>query len=149
MKLTNKVLYQPAKAVEDFAHPSRNEFLAGQMFSLMKKNYGIGLAAPQIGLRQRLFVMEVDQVKRVCYNPKVTESSADLTEYPEGCLSFPGDECKIYRASAVTVRYQNTQGIWIQEQLDGLAARCFQHELDHLNGITMHDRAKDPYATES
>ena len=149
MKLTNKVLYQPAKAVEDFAHPSRNEFLAGQMFSLMKKNYGIGLAAPQIGLRQRLFVMEVDQVKRVCYNPEVTESSADLTEYTEGCLSFPRDECTIKRPSAVTVRYQDVTGTWIEEQLQGLEARCFQHELDHLDGITMHDRAKEQHATES
>ena len=149
MKLTNKVLYQPAKAVEDFAHPSRNEFLTGQMFSLMKKNHGIGLAAPQIGLRQRLFVMEVNQVKRVCYNPEVTESSADLTEYPEGCLSFPGDECTIKRPSCVTVRYQDVAGTWIEEQLQGLEARCFQHELDHLDGITMHDRAKEQHATES
>jgi len=149
MKLTNTVLYRPAKTFEDFAHPARNSFLANQMFSFMRKNNGIGLAAPQVGISKRLFVMEVDAVQRACFNPEITDQSADLTDYPEGCLSFPGDECKIYRASAITVRYQNTQGIWIQEQLDGLAARCFQHELDHLNGITMHDRAKEPYATES
>jgi len=149
MKLTNKVLYRPAKAFEDFAHPARNSFLANQMFSFMRKNNGIGLAAPQVGMSKRLFVMEVDAVQRACFNPEITASSADLTEYTEGCLSFPKDECIIKRPSAVSVRYQNVQGIWIQEQLDGQAARCFQHELDHLDGITMHDRAKEPYATES
>jgi peptide deformylase len=149
MKLTNKVLYRSAKAFEDFAHPARNSFLANQMISFMQKNNGIGLAASQVGISKRLFVMEVDAVQRACFNPEIIVWSVDLTDYSEGCLSFPGDECKIYRASAITVRYQNTQGIWIQEQLDDLAARCFQHELDHLNGITMHDRAKESYATES
>jgi peptide deformylase len=149
MKLTNKVLYRPAKAFEDFAHPARNSFLANQMFSFMRKNNGIGLAAPQVGISKRLFVMEIDAVQRACFNPEITDQSVDLTDCPEGCLSFPKDECIIKRPSAVSVRYQNVQGTWIQEQLDGLAARCFQHELDHLNGITMHDRAKEPYATES
>jgi len=149
MKLTNKVLYRPAKPFADFNHPAHNSFLANQMFSLMKKNNGIGLAAPQIGVSRRLFVMEIDQTQRACFNPEITASSADLTEYIEGCLSFPKDECKIKRPSVVSVRYQNVQGIWIEEQLQGLEARCFQHELDHLDGITMHDRAKEQHATES
>jgi len=149
MKLTNKVLYRPAKPFVDFDHPAQNSFLANQMFSLMKKNNGIGLAAPQIGISRRLFVMEIDQTQRACFNPEITSSSADLTEYTEGCLSFPKDECKIKRPSVVAVRYQNVQGIWIEEQLQGLEARCFQHELDHLDGITMHDRAKEQHATES
>jgi peptide deformylase len=149
MKLTNKVLYRPAKPFADFDHPAQNSFLATQMFLLMKKNNGIGLAAPQIGVSRRLFVMEIDQIQRACFNPEITDSSADLTEYIEGCLSFPQDECKIKRPSAVSVRYQNVQGTWIEEQLQGLEARCFQHELDHLDGITMHDRAKEQHATES
>lgn len=149
MKLTNKVLYRPAKAVEDFSHPTQNSFLAEQMFSFMKKNDGIGLAAPQVGISRRLFVMEIGQVRRVCFNPEITGHSTDLTEYTEGCLSFPGEECKIKRPGTVSVRYQNTEGIWIAEQLQGLEARCFQHELDHLDGITMHDRAKEQHATES
>jgi peptide deformylase len=149
MKLTNKVLYRPAKKVEDFGRPSQNSFLAEQMFSFMKKNNGIGLAAPQIGVSRRLFVMEIDRVKRVCFNPEITDHSTDLTEYIEGCLSFPQDECKIKRPGIVSVRYQTAEGIWIEEQLQGLEARCFQHELDHLDGITMHDRAKEQHATES
>ena len=149
MKLTNKVLYRPAKPFSDFDHPAQNSFLANQMLSLMKKNNGIGLAAPQVGVSRRLFVMEIDQVQRACFNPEITDSSTDLTEYVEGCLSFPKDECKIKRPSAVSVRYQNVQGTWIEEQLQGLEARCFQHELDHLDGITMHNRAKEQHATES
>jgi peptide deformylase len=147
MKLTNKVLYRPAKAFEDFDHTTQNSFLADQLFSFMKKNDGIGLAAPQIGMSKRLFVMEVDSIRRACFNPEILDHSADLTEYTEGCLSFPGEECKIKRPCAVNVRYQTTTGDWVQENLDGLAARCFQHELDHLNGITMYDRAKEQYAT--
>jgi peptide deformylase len=149
MKLTKKVLYRAAKAIDSFEHPSHNQFLAEQMFVFMKKNLGIGLAAPQIGLSKKLFVMEIDSVRRVCFNPEITDHSTDLTEYVEGCLSFPQDECTIKRPSAVSVRYQTAAGTWVEEQLQGLEARCFQHELDHLNGITMHDRAKEQHATES
>lgn len=149
MKLTNKVLYRPAKVFEDFHAPSQNSFLVDQMISFMRKNRGIGLAAPQIGVSRRLFVMEVNGVQRACFNPEILISSDDLLEYVEGCLSFPGEECKIKRPSAVTVRYQTVTGDWIEETLDGMTARCFQHELDHLNGVTMHDRTKEQYATES
>ena len=149
MKLTNKVLYRPAKPFMDFHLVSQNDFMVQQMFSFMKKNNGMGLAAPQIGVSRKLFVMEVDSVQRACFNPEITDQSADLTNYPEGCLSFPGEECKITRPRTVSVRYQTVTGEWAEETLDGITARCFQHELDHLNGITMHDRAKEQYATES
>ena len=149
MKLTNKVLYRPAKHIDDFGQPAHNHFLTQQMFSFMRKNNGIGLAAPQVGISRRLFVMEIGEVRKSCFNPEVIEHSTDFAEYPEGCLSFPGDECKIKRPSAVSVRYQDHSGTWVEEKLQGLEARCFQHELDHLDGITMHDRAKEQNATES
>jgi peptide deformylase len=149
MKLTNKVLYRPAKPFTDFHLITHNDFMVQQMFSFMKKNNGLGLAAPQIGLGKRLFVMEIQGTQRACFNPEIINQSDDLTDYPEGCLSFPGEECKITRPRTVTVRYQTVSGSWTEETLDGMAARCFQHELDHLNGITMHDRAKEQYATES
>ena len=149
MKLTNKVLYRPAKPFTDFHLGPQNEFMLQQMFSFMRKNNGLGLAAPQIGISRRLFVMETDGERRVCFNPEIVSTSGDLTDYAEGCLSFPGEECKITRPRSVTVRYQTVVGDWVEETLDGMTARCFQHELDHLNGITMHDRAKEQYATES
>jgi peptide deformylase len=140
MKLTNKVLYRPAKTFEDFAYPARNSFLANQIFSFMLKNNGIGRAAPQVGMSKRLFVMEVDAVQRACFNPEITGQSADLTNYPEGCLSFPGVWLQVNRSRAVMVRYQNNKGEFLLSRLEGLEARCFQHELDHLDGITFNKR---------
>ncbi len=149
MKLTNKVLYRPAKPFTDFHLITHNDFMVQQMFSFMKKNNGLGLAAPQIGLGKRLFVMEIQGTQRACFNPEIINQSDDLTDYPEGCLSFLGEECKISRPRSVTVRYQTVSGDWVEETLEEMAARCFQHEPDHLDGITMHDRAKEQYATES
>ena len=149
MKLTNKILYRPARPFEEFGPVTQNEFMLAQMFAFMRKNHGLGMAAPQIGVSRRLFVMETDGQRRACFNPEIISASEDLTDLPEGCLSFPGEECTIKRPRTVTVRYQTVTGDWVEETLDGMTARCFQHELDHLNGITMHDRAKEQYATES
>lgn len=148
MKLTRQVLYRPAKLFDDFSHPNKNSLLANQMLTLMRKNKGIGLAAPQIGLSKRLFVMDVNGTVRCCFNPEIVNSSNDTSDFEEGCLSFPGELCIIKRPSGVNVRYQNLQGTWIEETLTGLEARCFQHELDHLDGIVMHDRYKEQNATK-
>jgi len=149
MKLTNKVLYRSAKPFTDFHLGSQNDFMLQQMFSFMRENNGIGMAAPQIGVSRRLFIMEIDGIRKACFNPEIISASDDLTDYTEGCLSFPGEECTIKRPNAVDVRYQTVTGDWVEETLNGMSARCFQHELDHLNGTTMHDRAKEQYATES
>ena len=112
----------------------------------MQQHRAIGLAAPQIGHSLRLFVMEVEDRARVCFNPEIIQSSTVLTKYAEGCLSFPGESCTITRPDAISVRYQDAQGLWIEEDLVGLEARCFQHELDHLDGVTMYDRQKEKHA---
>lgn len=148
MKLTRRVLHNQAKPV-DFQYPIRNNDLATQMFGLMRLQNGIGLAAPQIGLSKRLFVMSVDGRDRACFNPELVSSSDVFAEFEEGCLSFPGDSCILRRPDAIRARYQNHFGDWVEADLSGLEARCFQHELDHLEGITMHDRAKEQNATES
>lgn len=133
----------------DFQYPLRNQMLVNQMLGLMRMENGIGLAAPQIGISKRLFVMSVDGHDRACFNPEVLSASDVLTDFEEGCLSFPGESCIIKRPSSIKVKYQNHFGDWIETDLTGLEARCFQHELDHLDGITMHDRAKEQNATES
>lgn len=148
MKLTRRVLHKRAKAV-DFQYPVQNQRLVAQMFQLMHAENGIGLAAPQIGISKRLFVMSVHGRDRACFNPEIVETSRELAEFDEGCLSFPGESCKIKRPDTVIVRYQNYRGEWEEVNLVALEARCFQHELDHLDGITMHDRAKEQNATES
>ena len=145
MKLTRRVLHKKAKEVE-FDWPFQNKQLADQMLEFMVQNNGIGLAAPQIGIARRLFVMNVHGRERSCFNPEIVFSSDVLTEFEEGCLSFPGDQCTIKRPDTICVRYQDHQGDWVEDNMVGLEARCFQHELDHLNGITMHDRLNGQYA---
>lgn len=148
MKLTKRVLNKAAKPAS-FRWPYQNQRLADEMLAFMRANDGIGLAAPQIGRSLRLFVMEVHGRARACFNPEIVEASTDVSEFEEGCLSFPGESCTIARPDTIIVRYQNNQGDWMETNLVGLEARCFQHELDHLDGIVMHDRYKEQHATKS
>lgn len=122
--------------------------LATNLLNYMADMGGIGLAANQVGLRDRCFVMRIDGVDWFCANPEIRELGNDLWEFDEGCLSFPGEVCTIVRPNTITVQYQNRLGQWCQQTLHGLAARCFQHELDHLNGITMWDRHKEQNAEQ-
>ena len=119
------------------------------MIELMRAENGIGLAAPQIGISRRVFVMEIGDRRWACFNPEIIGHSQNVVDFNEGCLSFKGDSCIIKRPESITVRYQNHRGEWQQETLDGLVARCFQHELDHLDGITMWDRYKEQHAEQS
>lgn len=139
MKLTRRILHQPAKPV-DFTYPWKNQQLAKNLLEFMLAQNGIGLAAPQVGIGQRVFVMKIGVRSWACFNPEVMESDDDFANFDEGCLSFPGDSCTISRPNAIKVRYRTAEGEVQQEELLGLASRCFQHELDHLDGITMHDR---------
>ncbi len=148
MKLTRRVLYNRAKDI-DFKYPVRNDQLAREMTELMMRENGIGLSATQVGISRRLFVMSVEDRYRACFNPRITGSSETLVEFDEGCLSFPGDHCIIKRPDWVQVEYQTYNGQPTQDHLIGLEARCFQHELDHLDGITMWDRYKEQHAKQS
>lgn len=146
MKLTKRTLHLQAKPCK-FDYPVTNLKLANDMVEFMKKENGIGLSATQIGLRQRLFVMNINGKIHHCFNPEILNYSDEKEILSEGCLSFPGDECKIQRAKSITVSYTDATGITASiETLDGIAARCFQHELDHLNGTTMHQRLKEQNA---
>lgn len=139
MKLTHRVLYKTAKPV-DFTFPWRNERLAQDLLQLMILKNGIGLAAPQVGISRRVFVMRIGLKTWYCFNPKIQELGSDFTNFDEGCLSFPGDLCTISRADTIKVVYQTASGDTMEEELSGLTSRCFQHELDHLDGVTMHTR---------
>ena len=118
------------------------EALIVQMFITMKESGGIGLAAPQVGINKRLFIMNVEGEEFVCINPTVTKASKETNFLAEGCLSFPGKRVMVERPSVVTVRYQTSSGISKTKKLRGMKARCFQHELDHLNGVVMTDRGE-------
>lgn len=114
--------------------------LSREMFETMIVNNGIGLAAPQIGLRYRVFVMIMNSYNSskptACFNPKIITYSENCHKAEEGCLSFPNLYLKVSRSASITAEWQNEFGELKSLNLYGIEARCFQHELDHLNGIT-------------
>ncbi|HNX25842.1 MAG TPA: peptide deformylase [Phycisphaerae bacterium] len=116
--------------------------LAARMKVLMFSNNGVGLAASQVGVTVRLFVtsptFNPDDF-HAYVNPEIISSEKPISE-EEGCLSFPGIYCKIKRPGIVTVRALSLDGEELRETHTGLAARAFQHELDHLNGVLLADR---------
>ena len=101
----------------------------------MKLYSGLGLSANQCAVRERVFVIGTDQFQMACINPKVIEVSEELIKDNEGCLSFPAFFLKIPRPKWIEVEYTNENGEKTQTRLDGLTARCYLHELDHLNGV--------------
>jgi peptide deformylase len=148
MELTRRTLKLKLKPA-DLHNQWANEDLVIRMLQVMHEHHGIGLAANQVGERIRMFVMYIGGHSWACFNPEIVQTYNDLTEFDEGCLSFPGESCIIKRPNTIHVRYYDVSGVEIQEELTGLASRCFQHELDHLNGITMQDRYKEQNAEQS
>lgn len=119
--------------------------LVGDMFETMYSAPGRGLAAPQVGVMQRLFVMdpgwkEGDMQPWVCINPVITPLGADQSTMTEACLSIPGISTDITRPDRVRLDYTDLNGAPQSATLDGAAARCAQHELDHLDGVVTLDR---------
>jgi peptide deformylase len=108
----------------------------------MKLYNGLGLSANQCGVFERVFIVGNGEIVIVCINPKIIKASDDLIKDNEGCLSFPGLFLKVERASSVEVEYYDYQGKKYNTTFTGLTARCFLHELDHMNGITMDKHAK-------
>ena len=119
----------------DFANPPMTpKDLAISLIETMVKYRGLGLSANQVGLPHRVFVMGAHGVGFACFNPEILESSGEET-YDEGCISFPGLFLRITRASSIKVRYTDMNGLTKEEKFEGLTARIFQHEMDHLDGI--------------
>ena len=108
----------------------------------MKLFGGIGLSANQCGIFQRVFVIGTDQFQIACINPKVIDASPDLSNDSEGCLSFPGLYLKVSRPSWILTEFMDETGQLKQMRMEGITARCFLHELDHMNGIRFVDHVK-------
>lgn len=121
----------------DFANPSIGPQLIAKQLQFTMKHYGgVGLAANQVGWNYRLFVLEGGIV---CFNPKILFKSEIQNHDREGCLSFPGLWLRVHRPEHIMVEYQDADGKVHQNEFTGMTARCFQHELDHLNGIVYTD----------
>lgn len=116
--------------------------VAKAMFKIMRAGNGIGLSANQVGLELNMFIMghEPIQPKIVVINPVVLEVSKDTDFFNEGCLSFPKQYYEIERPQEIKVSYLSLENIIVTQTFNGLWARCFLHEVDHLKGITFDQR---------
>lgn len=111
-----------------------------EMFVIMNLHGGIGLAAPQVGLDLRMFVMQATHTPLVVINPIIIETSTTFTLGREGCLTYPGLELTVKRPDWIKAIWYDQTGQVRQQQLVGLEARCFAHEYDHLMGVCFVDR---------
>lgn len=132
------VLREVSKEVKEITKEVRKTL--DEMVETMRENNGVGLAANQVGLTQRFFVAEAEGVVRKIVNPEIIEFSKEEIELEEGCLSIPSIYKRVTRAEKIKVKYLNENNEEIIEELDGLWARIFQHELDHLDGILFIDK---------
>ena len=132
----SQVLRQVACPVEVFG--SEIQVLASQMLDYMRKNNGVGLAAPQIGLSRRIIVIELNNQSYCMVNPEINYAS-DWDIMREGCLSLPGKTVNVKRRKHVQIQGQDMTGKPKSLLVSGLLARVFQHEIDHLNGVMICD----------
>jgi len=141
MKLVSsddRILKTPCEKF-NFMNPQCNIIeLVNQLITVMNDNYGIGIAAPQIGIPLQVFVLRGEEPV-VVINPKILESAEELVDLEEGCLSFPNQLVSIKRPIWIKVRYNSINGQANSFRFEGITARAFQHEFDHLNGKTMYD----------
>jgi peptide deformylase len=126
------VLLEPGESVTNF--DSELERLTRDMFETMYDARGVGLAAQQIGLPLRLFVMDCDGIKLVAANPEIIFAEGEQ-DGEEGCLSVGAIHADLKRAATVKLRAQDVTGKVFEKEVTGLAARCFLHETDHNDGI--------------
>jgi peptide deformylase len=137
VKFGDPVLETPTKHVETF--DEEFQALINDMFESMYAAQGVGLAAPQIGISRRVAVIDVSngknpEAKMVCANPEILHTEGEQRE-EEGCLSVPGFRGHVARPLYVTVRAQDATGKEFEMRGEGLLARAFCHEIDHLNGV--------------
>lgn len=130
------VLRETCDPVERFDSSLRD--LLAEMRTLMLSHRGIGLAAPQVGIRQRLFIGEIEGIYRPLVNP-ILRPFPETDEMVEGCLSLPGVRVNVRRHSRILVAGYDPRGRKVQWEADALWARVMQHELDHLNGVLILD----------
>lgn len=137
------VLRRKARVVKQLSGTIQK--LVNDLFETMHESKGVGLAAPQVGVSKRVFVIDTGEVgeKLACINPKiVTASKKEQETSSEGCLSLPGIDVEVTRPQGVTLLYTNLQGEEHRIETDGLLARVIQHEFDHLEGTLIIDRAE-------
>ena len=139
-KIVDPVLRTKAREVTLITDQTRE--ILDNMAETMYAAPGVGLAAPQVGILQRLVVIDVGEEHGLfqLINPVITEYSEEKEIMEEGCLSVPGQEGGVLRSKAVTVKALDRDGKEIEIRAEGYLARAIQHEIDHLDGILFVDK---------
>ena len=131
------ILRKHSRKVEKF--DERLWVLLDDMKDTMYKQEGVGLAAVQVGILKRVVVVDVGDGLLELINPEIIETSGEVCDV-EGCLSVPGESGNVIRPEYVKIKAQNRDGVWRRYEGTGLKARCFCHEIDHLDGILYTDK---------
>lgn len=140
--LGDEVLRKECSEVKVF--DSALKMLADAMIETLREADGVGLAGPQVGVSEKIFVVEIpDNDPIVFVNPEIIQTSIETSPYEEGCLSIPGVYFNVIRPSAVTVQAQDVTGKPFTIEATGLLARVIQHENDHLHGKLYVDHLSD------
>jgi peptide deformylase len=124
--------------------------ISENLFAVLKKEGGLGLAGPQVGILKQVFIMDtsllaeedssIAKIEKAIVNPEIIAFSKEKSYYNEGCLSIPGIYEDVLRPETIDVRYDDINFNRIEERLDGIKARIFQHEYDHLKGVLFIDK---------
>ena len=131
------ILRKTSRKVENFNQKLWD--ILDDMKETMEKAQGVGLAAVQVGLLRRVVVINVGDGHLELINPEIVETRGEI-EDTEGCLSVPGEWGLVKRPEWVKIRAQNRKGVWKFYEGEGLKARCFCHEIDHLDGVLYTDK---------
>ncbi len=137
LTVPNPILTQPTVPVTRFDDHLKK--LINDMFDTMRKFHGVGLAAPQVGILDALFVASFEGRDLILVNPKIIRKEGDAIVAEEGCLSIPNYSQFVKRPEKITIEAMTPDGVPITLEEDGFFARIIQHETDHLNGILITD----------
>lgn len=145
-----KLVIAPAPLLQQISQPletitDQDVSLAKDMLDTMYASNGIGLSAVQVGVLKRIITVDVKWLdidkpsseQYIMFNPEIIENSPAKNDYNEGCLSFPNESVKITRPKFITVKYLDEHSKEHIIKADGLFATCIQHEIDHLDGVTI------------
>src|SRR5437870_2653302 len=146
VKLGDPILRQVARPVSRILSPETQKLIE-RMTAIMREAHGLGLAAPQVGVSTRMILYDAGEGLRVLINPVIQSKRGDQIEPLEGCLSIPGLQGQVHRASEIRVKGFDQRGKPVSRRASELEARVIQHEIDHLDGILFIDRA-DPETLE-
>jgi peptide deformylase len=136
IKVPDPILTKPTVPVKEVTPEVLK--LVKDMMETCKKANGIGIAAPQVGRKERICVVDLEHMGLPAFaliNPKIVKKSWRKVDMEEGCLSIPGTFGMVKRPSMVTVQATNVEGVKTKFEADGMLARVVQHELDHLDGV--------------